>query len=353
MLKAVSDDTVIVGLKTGLSVPAGLTVKLDAMELYLYNKEAPEFWPYTSVPLDKQTVSGKTEITVAEQEVHVGNRSELNAWLTDMLYSKQTDISVKGKTRAHLGALNFNIKLDKTVRINALNELSGFALKDAQIKLPPDEDGTNLIGNLTLPNWSDLTIFLGNLTFNANAGDLRIGTTSVFDVLLPPGNSTLPFRGQLFLDELMDNVLDVLGSQSTALTQGALELVVSGNKTTIDGQHITYLENVLNPARIHAQIPIMQLLTDMLKSVRNGNLKLDSLGDYLGPGIGGFLDDLFGGNSTDGDSGGLVEEIMGGGEDSSDRGILGDLLDKLDMQNTVAKTKFIDAIMDAAPEDKR
>lgn len=348
VLKAVSDDTVIVGLETSLTVPAGLKVKLDPIDLYLHNADTPEFSPYTMVPMEGQSLSGKTKIVVKEQPVNVGNRSELNTWLTRMLYSKETDISVKGNTTARLGALHFNVKLKKTVRISALDELRGLALVDAHIKLPPDEDGTNLIGNLTLPNWSDLEIFLGNLTFNAMAGDMRIGTTSVFDVLLPPGNTTLPFKGVLFLEELMDNLVNVLGSQGAALSKGVLELTVSGNETVIDGEHITYLESVLNAARIKSQIPIMQLLTDALASIREGDLSLDSLAGYLGPGIGGLLDDLFGGDG-EGGIGGLVEEIMGGGEDSSDRGILGELLDKLDMQSTLAKRRFLDTVMSAAP----
>lgn len=350
-LKAVSDDQVIIGLSTSLTVPGGLTVQLDPIDLYLHNENTPEFSPYTMVPLHGQSVSGKTDITIKEQTVDVGNRTELNTWLTRMLYSKETDISVKGNTTAHLGALHFNIELDKTVTIAALDTLRGFSLEDARIKLPAADDGTNLLGNLTLPNWSDLTIGLGNLTFNAWVGEILIGTTSVFNVLLPPGNNTLPFQGQIFMDTVLGNLLHIVGAQGQSITQGVLEIAIGGNKTTVDGEHITYLEKVLNPARIISRIPILQLLTDAMGSIRDGDLSLDGLTDVLGDGIGSLLDDLFGGGDEgggDGDDSNLADEIFGDrDENSTDHGILGDLLDELDMKDGSAKRKCIRAIMEA------
>ena len=345
-LKAVSDNQVIIGLSTSLTVPGGLTVRLDPIDLYLYNEETPGFNPYTMVSLDGQSVRGKTDISVQEKIVNIGNRTEINVFLEKMLYSKNTDISVKANTTAHIGALNFNIKLEKTVNVAALDELRGFSLDDARIKLPADQDGTNLLGRLTLPNWSDLTIGLGNLTFNAWAGDLVIGTASVFDVVLPPGNSTLPFRGELFLEVVMDNLLDILGTQGQAITEGVLEVIISGNKTTINGEHITYLENVLNPARIVSRIPILQLLMGVLSSLRDGTLHLDGLANILGDGIGALLDSIFGGANEGGDGvlSNVVGDIFGDGDA---RGILGDLLDKLDMQNGVAKQRLIRAIIGA------
>ena len=354
-LKALSDDEVIIGLSTSLTVPGGLTVKLDPIDLFLHNKFTPGFVPYTMVSLDGQTVKGKTDISVENMTVGVGDRDELNKWLNLMLFEEETDISVKGNTTAHLGALNFNVKLEKTVRVAALNELKGFKLESTRIRMPAEEDGTNLVGSLTLPNWSDLTIGLGNLTFNAWAGDLLIGSTSVYDVVLPPGNSTLPFRGELFLDTIMDNLLDILGSQAHALTSGVMEIGVSGNKTTVDGEHITYLERVLNEAHIMSQIPIMQLISDAMGSIRDGDLELNGLGDVLGDGVGSLLDGLFGGDGEEdaggeeGDDSNLLDEIFGNLDEeggNSTRGILGDLLDSLDMRNGVAKRKFIHAIVE-------
>lgn len=379
-LMAVSDDSVRIGLNTALSVPGGLSVGLDALELWLYNKDTDGFKPWSMVPLDKRTVSGRTEINVENQLVGVGDRDELHTWLSGMLYNDTAEISARGNTTAHLGALNFDISLDKTVTIDALRELEGFSLASSQLLLPPRDDGINIVGNMTLPNWSILTIGLGNLTFNAWAGERLIGNVAVFDVVLEPGNTTLPFEGELYLNTVFENIVEILGTQSSALGSGALEVGISGNSTKVDGEHITYLENVLNEAHILSQVPIAQLLTDVLASVRDGGISLDGLLDVVSDAAGPLLDDLLGGfggggddgeggDGEDGDSGRVpVDDILGdlldnlddntggeggdegggGGEDGGDGGedgddILGNLLDGLGMRNVVARTKLSNA----------
>jgi hypothetical protein len=343
-LVAMSNDKVRIGLSTALSVPGGLTVRLDPLELYLYNKEAPEFEPWTMVPLEGQTVSGHTEINVEGQVVGVGNRHELDTWLTGMLYNRTQEISAKGNTTAHLGALNFNVELDKTVTVDGLRKLEGFSLDSSQLLLPPREDGINLMGNLTLPNWSILTLGLGNLTFNAWAGDVLIGSVAVFDVLLEPGNSTLPFEGELFFDAVFENLGEIIGSQSTALSSGSLEIGISGNSTLVDGEHITYLENVLNEAHIVGKVPIIQLLTDFLAGVRDGSTEFEGVLDLLSDSFGPLIDNLLGGGDDEGE-----EEDDEGDEDDEGvpfRDIFQNLLDDLDKNEDSDEPSPISNLLD-------
>ncbi|KAI9148381.1 hypothetical protein HJFPF1_12212 [Paramyrothecium foliicola] len=314
-IKALSNDEIAIGLQTSLTIPGGLSVRLDPLEMWLYNKDTPDFSPYTMVPLDGQNIKGKTDINIQGTVVRVGNRTELNKWLNSVLRQERADISVRANTTAHLGALNFGVNLQKTVNVNALDTLEGFKLEGARVLLPAEEDGTNLIGNLTLPNWSNLTIGLGNLTFNAWAGTYLVGSTSVLDVLLPPGNTTLPFRGQVFLPVLLENLVDILASQSQALTRGQLEIGLSGNSTMVNGEHITYIENVLNELHILSPVPLMQLLTDVLKSVMEGNVDLGGLAEALADGLGPLLEGILGGGGGDGSGlGDLLGDLLGGGD---------------------------------------
>lgn len=300
-IKAISNDQVIIGLETALDVPAGLTVTLDAFDLYLYNSDTGgPFSPYTSVALTSQTVSGHTVITVTNQTVNVGNRTELNKWLAKTLYNTTTDISVRADTTAHLGAIKAPIHLEKTVTIDALRKLDGVSFNEVRFVLPPEEDGTNLIGNFTLPNWSPLTIGLGNLTFNVWAGNIIIGNATILDVELPPGNSTKAFRGQIFIDVLVKNLGKVISSQASAITSGDIIVGISGNKTTVNGEHITYLENVLNTIRIDTKVPLLQALGDLLDSVSGDDPTLDMSG------IVGLIGDLLG---SDGPLSGLFDGL--------------------------------------------
>ncbi|KAH9886403.1 hypothetical protein F4778DRAFT_774074 [Xylariomycetidae sp. FL2044] len=301
-LKAISNDAVVIGLETALSVPAGLRVRLDPFVLYLYNKDTADFSPFTSVALDDQHMSGHTAISVANETVRVENRTELYSWLNETLYGQYSRISAKGRTTAHLGALQADIKLDKTVEIPALWELKGVAIDDATFILPAEEDGTNLAGSFILPNWSELTLGLGNVTLNIWADDLLLGVATLLDVLAVPGNNTIPFRGQVFLDTVVDNIGAVLSSQADMLAEGKIGLRVGGNQTLVDGEHITYLESVLNPARIYTETTITKLLTDGFESFLQGNTTLGAITDLLGSILGGSGGGDGGGGGDDSDS---------------------------------------------------
>ena len=127
--------------------------------------------------------------------------------------------------------LKADIHLEKTVSIPALQQLKGVKLDSVTLKLPPEADGTNLRGMITLPNWSILTMGLGNVTLNAWAGKVLVGSATILDVVLPPGNTTMPFYGTLDVKALVSNLGAVIASQSRALATGAVELGVSGNST--------------------------------------------------------------------------------------------------------------------------
>jgi hypothetical protein len=321
-IRALSNDEVAIGLSTALNIPSGLTVKLDPLEMWLYNQDTPDYSPYLMIPLQSYTISGKTDLTIEETVIGIRNRTELRMWLAKVLEQEKTDLSLKGSTKAHLGALKFDISLNKKIEVNALQNLEGFKLDNARIKLPPDEDGSNLFGNLTLPNRSDLTLALGNLTFNAWAGEILVGSTTILNVEAKPGNNTMAFRGEIFMNALFQNFVDILGSQAQAFSSGMLEVGISGNKTIVNGEHITYLEDVLNAVKIKSQIPIMQILSDVLRSVLNGDVELKGLVDIIKDALGPLLDDLLKGLL--GEDGGdyVLKDLLGGGSESGRRNVI-------------------------------
>ncbi|KAH8881400.1 hypothetical protein GQ53DRAFT_588238, partial [Thozetella sp. PMI_491] len=275
---AYSPTELQISLSSDLNIPAGLTVDLDTIDLYLYNTNATVFSPYAKVNIPGLRVHGDTPINIDEEVVGITNETELIGFLNDVFASRTTTLSARGNTTAHLGALNAHVTLDKSIEINALNNLDGFGLKNPQLILPADPDGTNIIGNLSLPNWSDLTLGLGNVTLNALAGDLIIGKVSVFNVLIPPGNNSLPFRGEIFLPVILSNLGEVIMASSDALKRGAIAIGASGNSTIVNGEHITYLESVLNTKHLVTEIPILQLLGDVLGGLLSGNSSSGLLG---------------------------------------------------------------------------
>lgn len=143
----------------------------------------------------------------------------------------------------HFGALKAPIKFDKTVAIAGLNKLQGFALENLIILSTPDPDGSNVVGNLTLPNPSTVTIDFGDLVFNTSIAGVLIGNVTVSDAKLAQGNNTIPFSGAIDLTTVVDNLSTITANASS---DGNVDMVISGGQCFVHGQHITYVEAALN-----------------------------------------------------------------------------------------------------------
>jgi hypothetical protein len=196
----------------------------------------------------------------------------------------EVDLSVRGSPTIYLGELKSDTNLDKTIKLPGLRKLSGFGIKDLKVMLPPDKNGNNIKGTITIPNWGVLELNLGNLTFNIFSGAIHIGQITAYNVLLNLGNNTRNFDGKLYLDALMKNIGPVLASQTDALNKGQIELNVTGNSTIVNGQHIPYIEKVLNKRSLTTSMSVITLLSNVLNGIMGGGSAsiINVFGDVLG-----------------------------------------------------------------------
>ncbi|KAK6852289.1 hypothetical protein PG995_012414 [Apiospora arundinis] len=264
-----SPSQMMISLETSLKTP--LAAQIDPLTMFLYNRATPEFSPFVNLTLPPQRLDGETPIIVTNRTVTITNQTELITWFNEVWDKPQTELSVRGDSTVHLGALHSKVHLEKTVEVNSLNQLNGFGIEELSLVLPPLEDGRNVRGTLNLPNWGSLTLGLGNVSLNLMAGDIRIGLITIYDVLIPPGNNTREFDGHLYLDQLMSNLGAVLSAQGEALNQGMIQIDATGNATVVNGQHIPFVEAILNKKRVTSKIGVFTLLGDVINSLTRGN----------------------------------------------------------------------------------
>ncbi|KAL7625744.1 hypothetical protein AAE478_004967 [Parahypoxylon ruwenzoriense] len=288
---AVTSTKLNVSITTSLNSP--LPADIDPVLLYMYNKGTPDFSPFVNVTLPGMHVDGDTVVSVTDQTVTITNETELISWFGDVFDHPTVTLSTRGDAQVHMGALHSSAHIDKTVEVNSLNKLKGFAIEHMQLIMPARENGTNIQGTLNLPNWGALTLGIGDLSLNLMSGDLRIGLITIYDVLIPPGNNSRYFNGELYLDVLFQNLGTVLSNNADALNEGNIQIDATGNATVIDGEHIGFIEAVLNRRRVTSTISVVKLLGDMIGSFTNGSSM--SIPD--------LLDEVLG-NST------LIEEAL-------------------------------------------
>ncbi|KAI1365206.1 hypothetical protein F5Y08DRAFT_189136 [Xylaria arbuscula] len=289
IFQAVSPTELYVTIETELDTP--LAADLDPTTLYVYNKDTPDYSPFIDITLPKIHANHKTPVVVTNQTVSVINQTELIKWFDQIFDLPETDLTVKGKTTVHLGALKMQSTIEKTIKISSLNSLNGFGISSLRLIYPAMDDGTNIKGTLSLPNAGIITLGLGNLTLDLFSGDIKLGYVDIYDVTLPPGNNTRDFTGQLYLNELVPNLGAILDSQSEALADGNIQLRATGNATRVNGVHIPYVEQVLNKKSLIASMPVIKLISDVISSFSGSDA---SLGDLLGDTVGNstFLEGL-------------------------------------------------------------
>ncbi|KAL6235277.1 hypothetical protein BDW75DRAFT_230458 [Aspergillus navahoensis] len=266
-------------LDTGLSVPLGLSVRLEPFNLDLFNRDSDPEITYLTVPVPEYKIKGRTNLTVTSVNTPVLDQDEFVKALTRAVYSKRFTLSALGKTTGHLGAIKAGITLDKDVGLDGLDKLSGFSIDEAALLLPAMDDGSNIRGRATLPNHSVVTFAMGNVTLNLKSGSIILGTALLPNVTLLPGNNSVGFTGQAEITSVLANIGPILSAQTAALKDGEIELSASGNQTVFNGEHIPYFERVLNDLTITARVPILKIV-------------LDTLGNFLGEGSDGVIQSL-------------------------------------------------------------
>lgn len=284
-LEAFSNNEVAVGLSTELDGPTDLTVRMDPFEMYLYNEDTEGFYSFTSVLVPGHAINAKTQIDIKKETVAVTNYTELKKWLTRAVRQKDVNISVKAETTAHWGAIKAHVDIDKTEALGGLDRLSGLRISSMGLIRAEENGGDNFQGTLILPNHSPLSIGLDDLMLNTWAGDALIGNATTMDVYLQPGDNTLAFRGQIFLEAVMMKSEAIITSQASTLSDGYLELGISGDSSVSNGEHTSYVEDVLSGIRFKARLHENEVLGGLARSLMGPHRTVilsDVLGGFLG-----------------------------------------------------------------------
>lgn len=277
-------------MDTTLDTP--LPVKIDPLGLDLYDPSTDPgaASPFVTLQMPEQHIDHETNVSIPSQLLDVRDHPQLVTWFNRFFDQESAELRIKNnKLHAHLGALDYEVGLDKTIKVQGLNYLKGFGVTDVQFVIPPGDDGVNMRGRLTIPNAGVLALGLGNVSFNMMAGDVNLGLVHIVDLDLKPGANTPPFTGEFYFDQLVPNLAAILNSTKDALNDGGLlALTARGNSTIANGQHIKYIEEVLNNKAIPFTIPAITFLVDVVSGVLAGGTDgsqsplLDTLGQVLG-----------------------------------------------------------------------
>ncbi|KAE8352046.1 hypothetical protein BDV28DRAFT_158219 [Aspergillus coremiiformis] len=291
-------DSIMLSMKAALKLPIEVPVRIDPMAVRLFDRKQDGNSTWAIGYLDGATISGNTTLGIDNQFTPL-NVEQWKNYVHNVVFEKNALLSVHGKTKAFLGMIGNHVTIDRDIQQNTLDSFSGFSIADLQLLLPPRNDGTNLIANVTFPNPSVMTLEIGTTILDLKSGDLVIGNATIDNLVLKPGNHSTPVHGILDIRVLLKNLVTVLQTQAHSIKNGYLTLNTVGKSVVYDGVEVPYYTEVMKNLTISAQLPLGALITKTLRDLLhddNGTNIFANLADHSDSESGGGLRDGPGGS---------------------------------------------------------
>lgn len=226
--------------------------RLDAFNVSL-SVDGPEIKPYAYVELPAIHATTKATSYV-NQTVKITDLDAFMSYNNITLNNEEVKVAIRGRTALHeMKFPTTTVNYNKIVTLKGLNNFHGFNVTSFEIKLAAEPDGTNMIGTVSIPNLSVMTLTFGNVTFNNYVQGDFIGTSLLNDLVLRPGNNTIPMRSivnqTLVIEKIVSDFKD-----------GLLPIDIVGNSSVYNGKHLPYFEKALQSSEQHITLNVGEKL---------------------------------------------------------------------------------------------
>ncbi|KAF3046511.1 hypothetical protein E8E12_010400 [Didymella heteroderae] len=197
--------------------------------------------PFIYIDIPEAKSEAVTYITV-DQEATFNSVDGFTAYTKAVLASEELTMDLNGKTTIHISGLpSTKVNYNKKITMKGLNHLSGLNITDIKILSGAKEilsDGSNMLATVHIPNPSVLTLDLGNVTMNLGVAGKPIGYALLPDLVLRPGQNTVPMQARVEQATLITMIL-------STYKDGVLPLEIVGNSSVKGETHLSYYEEAI------------------------------------------------------------------------------------------------------------
>ncbi|CAE7001672.1 hypothetical protein PTNB85_09124 [Pyrenophora teres f. teres] len=244
-----TSDSIHLKIDTVIRSGSSYHPEIDAFRAGL-SLEGQEPFLYLNVPKAKS--EKETRITI-DQDIKLASLAAFSNYTKTVLGSESFQVRLDGKTNIHLSGLpTMDVDYNKVITMKGLNRLAGLNITDVRILSGANEilpDGSNLVGNVSIPNPSVMTLDLGNVTMNLGVDGKAIGYTLIQNLLLKPGDNKFPIQSHV-------DQLTILGLITSKYKDAVLPLEIVGNSSVKDGQHLTYYEDAIKSNTVKLNLDV-------------------------------------------------------------------------------------------------
>ncbi|EPS40911.1 hypothetical protein H072_5211 [Dactylellina haptotyla CBS 200.50] len=238
-----SNDRVTVSMKSTVfaKVPVGgAKLSSQMLETFIPDGNSPvDPPPFMVLPVGELDVKDRISIDLEGLDTNILNQDLFQQFSTNVLRNEFVSLGIRSNPQptVNIGAMKILVDFRKTVTVKGFNMMRGITITKSTLLDTPLADGTNMLSEGNIPNPSDFTMEVGDLTGNITIGLIPIGFSVIKNLTLRPGDNKVLFNVHV------NPLLNILPFITNIIIQQNVNLLVDINSVVSNGQHVTWLEN--------------------------------------------------------------------------------------------------------------
>jgi hypothetical protein len=243
-------------IDSSITTDGKIHASVDPFEAEMYLEDWPAHVPFATVNMP-ETNSNKQQVVNVSQSVKIADMKEFtrfNVWFHN---NETLRVTVNGKTKVKPSGLSrkYGVTFKKTVELKGLNHFAGTEVTGGHIGFGDGTDEPNFNGTTVIPNASVFTLENGNVTFTNFVGDLEVGTLTIPNLILKPGDNVVNITANMN----QSLVLNAVQKEPYCKT-GILPFKLLGKSVVNHGENLTYFAAALGSSNQTVEIDIGAIL---------------------------------------------------------------------------------------------
>ncbi|KAF5661003.1 hypothetical protein FHETE_8668 [Fusarium heterosporum] len=250
------ENAYLMKIDSSITTDGSIHAKVDPFEAEMYLEDWPAHAAFATVNMP-ETNSDKHQVVNVTQNVKITDMDEFtrfNVWFHN---NKTLRVTVNGKTKVKPKGLprKYGVTFKKTLELKGLDHFAGTVVNDGTIGFGSGKDEPNFNGTTTIPNASVFTLDNGNVTFTNFVGDVEVGTLTIPNLVLKPGDNVVNITAN------MDQNLILKAVQKEPYCKtGILPFKLLGKSVFNHGENLTYFAAALGSSNQTVEIDIGAIL---------------------------------------------------------------------------------------------
>ncbi|KAJ4272041.1 hypothetical protein NW762_000751 [Fusarium torreyae] len=249
-------DAYLMEIDSTITTDGKIHAKIDPFEADMYLEDWPPHVAFATLNMPK-TNSNKHQVVNVSQHVKIADLKEFtrfNVWFHN---NETLRVTVEGRTKVKPSGLprKYGVTFKKTLELKGLNHFAGTEVTDGHIGFGNGEDAPNFNGTTTIPNASVFTLDNGNVTFTNFVGDVAVGTLTIPNLVLKPGDNVVNITASMNQSAVLNAV-----QKEPYCKTGILPFKLLGKTVDNHGENLTYFAAALASSNQTVEIDIGAIL---------------------------------------------------------------------------------------------